>query len=408
MSDEALGLAHSGQRPSYETSATEPRAGLSMMPGEESLSGNDAASNRRLFYVADWLPPEFGAVGQYALLFARELAQSGRHVSLIGLGSGDQPRVTDERLGNGTLEIKRLRARHYNKSGMVARLIWSLGANARLISAVVRDPRSKNAQVLFTGSPPFMLFFAIFVKWLRGAKLIYRITDFYPEVLIAALGKKPFALGMFERVTWWFRRSVDEFEALGGDQRLLLINGGIASQKIRLKRDVPPIAITGDEVPAPVPDTLKGCKILLYSGNYGVAHEVETVIGGLLKHHRAGGVFGLWLNASGSNVQPILRRLQTAGVPVVHTEPGSLDTLPNLLAAADAHLITLRPSFSGLVLPSKVYGCLSSRRPIIFIGPKGSDVHYLCSNSPTTKYEQVEPGDIDGFAGALNALQNEC
>jgi len=36
-----------------------------------------------LSYVVDWLPPDFGAVGQYGLIFARELAESGRRVYLL-------------------------------------------------------------------------------------------------------------------------------------------------------------------------------------------------------------------------------------------------------------------------------------------------------------------------------------
>ena len=46
--------------------------------------------------------------------------------------------------------------------------------------------------------------------------------------------------------------------------------------------------------------------------------------------------------------------------------------------AADAHLVTLRPQFSGIVLPSKIYACLATRRPIVFVGPQSSDVHLLC------------------------------
>src|SRR6266404_9484376 len=41
----------------------------------------------RLLYLCDWLPPDYGAVGQYSLLFARELAAEGRDVVLAGLSS---------------------------------------------------------------------------------------------------------------------------------------------------------------------------------------------------------------------------------------------------------------------------------------------------------------------------------
>ena len=44
------------------------------------------------------------------------------------------------------------------------------------------------------------------------------------------------------------------------------------------------------------------------------------------------------------------------------------DVLPQSLSAADIHFISLRPSFTGLVVPSKFYGALASGRPIIFEG----------------------------------------
>jgi hypothetical protein len=358
-----------------------------------------------LFYIVDWLPPDFGAVGQYGLIFAREIAQGGRDVCLIGLTSGT-PSTSHEALGpTGALEIKRLPAKPYNKSGFISRSIWSFRTNCRLILEVIRDPRSRGAEILFTGAPPFMLFFAIFAKWIRRARLTYRITDFYPEVLIAALGNRSLPLAFFQQITWMLRRQVDTIQALGEDQRRLLLTGGIAPERINLKRDVAPVPISGSEKAAEVPLELTGRKILLYSGNYGVAHEVDTVVEGLIRHHREGSAqFGLWLNASGSSVDAVAKRLRAAGVPFAQTRPLPLEELPGLLVAADAHLITLRPKFEGVVVPSKLYGCLASRRPILFVGPKGSDVHLLCARAKQTWYEHVEPGDAKSFSEALDRL----
>jgi glycosyltransferase involved in cell wall biosynthesis len=370
---------------------------------EASNGAVKAGYQRHLFYVVDWLPPDFGAVGQYALIFGREIAKTGRMVSVIGLTS-DGRKTRGENVDTGVLEIKWVPAKRYNKSGLISRLVWSLRTNLKLIWEVVRDPRSQGAEILFTGSPPFMLFFAVFAKWLRRASLTYRITDFYPEVLIAALGKHPLPLVLFEKLTWWFRRRVDTFQVLGEDQRRLLVAGGIAHERITLKRDIPPIPITGKEMPAQRPSVLGSRKVLLYSGNFGVAHEIDTVVEGFIRHHDAGGPFGLWLNASGSGLRSIVGRLHAARIPLAQTEPGPLDQLPAILAAADAHLITLRVGFSGLVLPSKIYACLSSGRPILFVGPKSSDVHLLCTEAKHPGYQQVDPGDVDGFARALARL----
>jgi hypothetical protein len=357
-----------------------------------------------LFYVVDWLPPEFGAVGQYAMVFAREMAEAGRQVTLVGLTSGPSSAEVERFASGGILETARIAISTYDKTKYASRLIWLFKANLHLMARVLRDGRSRGGEILFTGAPPFMLFFAVLAKYIRGARLIYRITDFYPEVIIAELGRKSLPLAIFERIAWAMRRRVDLFQALGEDQRKLLIAGGISPHRIILKRDISPVPITGRERPMSPPPVLSGHPILLYSGNYSVAHEVETVVEGLIHHWSGKGRFGLWLSASGKNVAVVEQRLRCASVPVAWTQPVPLDDLPSLLAAADVHLSTLRNPFAGYVLPSKVYACIGSGRPILFVGPENSDVHLLCSEAGSASYERVEPGDVDGFAAAIDRL----
>jgi hypothetical protein len=114
------------------------------------------------------------------------------------------------------------------------------------------------------------------VKIIRNTRLVYRITDFYPEVLITELGHR-FWLLMIERLIWYLRRKVDAFEVLGNDQRAILIAGGIASDRICLTRDISPAEIRGDEIPIMTPGQLEGLQVLLYSGNYGtVSRTIAT------------------------------------------------------------------------------------------------------------------------------------
>ena len=109
---------------------------------------------------------------------------------------------------------------------------------------------------------------------------------FLPEVLIAALGKSPLPLRLFEKLTWWFRERVRTFEVLGEDQRHLLLAGGIPPNRIRLKRDISPVQVSDEVKPAQKPRGVGVAKeFFLYSGNYGVAHETETIVQGLIRHH---------------------------------------------------------------------------------------------------------------------------
>lgn len=356
-----------------------------------------------LFYLVDWLPPDFGAVGQYGVLFAREIAErEARKVFLIGLTSGRPSSEKEVFASGGKLEIVRISSAPYQKGRLLNRLLWTVSTNFRLIKEVMRNPASHNAEVLFTGAPPFMLFFAVPLKLFRKVRLIYRITDFYPEVMIAELGRQNIPLRLLQSLTWFLRRQVDMVQALGVDQRQILIRGGIPPARILIKRDRSPIPWTGKEKLLPAPEELIDRKILLYSGNYGLAHETDTVVEGLIRHYRNGsGRFGLWLNASGQNADAVAKRLSIARVPFARSAPAPLESLGALLKSADVHLITLRTQFSGIVLPSKIYACIESGRPILFVGPESSDVHLLCTHSEGLLYRRVEPGDSAGFATAL-------
>jgi len=54
-------------------------------------------------------------------------------------------------------------------------------------------------------------------------------------------------------------------------------------------------------------------------------------------------------------------------------------------------------------MPSKIYACLESHKPILFVGSAESDVHLLAQAGPAA-YWRVACGDSRGFAFALEEL----
>jgi hypothetical protein len=355
-------------------------------------------------YVCDWLPPDFGAVGQYALHHARQRASEGSNVALYGLSSSGPSRV-EEDIGSGHLSIVKMHARIYNRASLRQRAWWTFRTNFRLVYAALSEIR-RSEELVFTGSPPFLLHLVAPLNLLLRSKLTYRITDFFPECLIAELGRKPWYLAALLRLTLFWRRRVDVIEVLSEDQRRRLLEKGLRPERIVLRRDTSPVAITPGTPPAPRPAPLEGKRILLYSGNFGVAHDHETFLAGYRRHHREGsGRVALWLNAQGSRAEAVEKALAEEGLPVHRTRPVPLDQLASLLVTPDAHLITLRDAFVGYVLPSKVYGCIDSGKPIIYVGSRDSDVHLLCAAKATPGwYEQISVGDSESVFRALERL----
>jgi hypothetical protein len=358
----------------------------------------------RVVYLADWLPPDFGAVGQYALAAARRLAAEGRDVLLAGLSSqGDSE--TLERTGSGRLRVLRLATDVYDRADFGERAAWTLRTDLRLVAATL-PALARADEIVFTGSPPFLVHLLVPLAGLLRRRLTYRISDFHPECLIAELGRTPRALALLARWTNFLRRRVDRFEVLGEDQRRRLEAIGVRPERIELVRDDSPVAIDGTVEPLPRPAELGGRFALLYSGNFGVAHDDATFVEGYRRHHAEGsGRVALWLNATGAKAERVERRLRELDLPVHRTRPLPLAELARLLVTPDAHLITLRDEFVGYVLPSKVYGCIRSGRPVLFVGSAASDVDLLCrERMPAASYRRVAVGDAAGVAAALEAL----
>ena len=146
-----------------------------------------------------------------------------------------------EPIGTGSLEILRIHRPTYKKQKFVARLTLDELCPTCFCSVAPLAPCDEPMLLLFTGSPPLMLHFIAPLNLLLRKKLIYRITDFHPECLIAERGRAGFILGLLLRLTQFWRRRVDQFEVLGFDQARRLAECGIEDDRIILKRDPSPV-----------------------------------------------------------------------------------------------------------------------------------------------------------------------
>jgi hypothetical protein len=362
---------------------------------------------RRLVYICDWLPPDFGAVGQYAIFFAREWAKNGWAVTLVGLTSGEPSRQPAECVGDGTLEVIRVHRRPRKRQRLATRIIWTILSNLLLVKAAFGSMCRANA-VLLTGSPPLMLHFIAPLNLLIRADLIYRINDFHPECLIANRGRSGFLVNVLLHLTEFWRRRVSEFEVLGFDQAQRLIAIGIPKERICLKRNPSLIGFAPGLRPLPLPDGLRGGSgVILYSGNWGIAHDEDTFIDAYSQYIlEARGGLRFWLNAVGPKADRVESELCRRGIFVYRSHPCPLEQLPQLLLAADVHLITLRDAFVGYVLPSKVHACIESGKRIIFVGNERSDVHLLASRALSSlDYRRVGVGDVGDLVKALREME---
>ena len=310
-------------------------------------------------------------------------------------------------IGSGSLEIIRIYRRTYQKQKFLARLAWTILSNLLLLRAAFASMWRADA-VLFTGSPPLMLHFIAPLNIFLRKLLIYRITDFHPECLIAERERAGRLLGMLLRLTRFWRRRVHRFEALGLDAGRRLAENGIPQERVRLKRDPSPVTFRSGLAPLSLPDELRGgAGVILYSGNWGVAHDENTFIEAYSHYvQQSKQPLKFWLNATGAKADRVEQELRARATPIYRSRLLPLEDLPRLLLAVDVHLITLRDPFVGYVVPSKIYSCIESGKRVLFIGSASSDVHLMATEALTAdRYCRVDVGDVKGLVAALHALE---
>src|SRR3989449_10471003 len=111
---------------------------------------------------------------------------------------------------------------------------------------------------------------------------------------------------------------------------------------------------------------------LLYSGNFGRAHSHEAFfeLARVLKEDKIVFTFGVRGNRADFLRDQIGRDDTNIRIAPFASEA----ELEARLSAADIHLVSLRPEWEGLVVPSQFFGSLAAGRPVIFAGPADSDI----------------------------------
>src|SRR5262249_22528967 len=87
---------------------------------------------------------------------------------------------------------------------------------------------------------------------------------------------------------------------------------------------------------------------------------------------------GVGLVFVGDGAQRARLEIEAAGAANVRFLPFFRAThIPSVLAAADVHVITIKPGLEGVVVPSKLYGILAAGRPILAVAPQQTDAATL-------------------------------
>ncbi|MDR5727262.1 MAG: glycosyltransferase family 4 protein, partial [Terriglobia bacterium] len=268
-----------------------------------------------------------------------------------------------------------------------------------LVGAIWHGFRVQGPDIYVTlTTPPLLPIIGSVLSTLRRARHVLWEMDVYPDIATdVCFFKKN---GMIDRLVGavldWSRRRADTIVVLGDDMKARLLARGISEAKIRVVENwADGVEIT----PLPFP---AGPLVIQYSGNFGMAHEAETITGVIerLQNHPD---FQFMFVGGGSKRPALMELCRAKDIRNVEfREYCDRADLGKNLAKGHLGLVTQLPQTVGSVVPSKIYGIMAAGRPLLYIGPDHSTparhVHRFNSGW------HIQPGDIDGLEQLLLRL----
>jgi colanic acid biosynthesis glycosyl transferase WcaI len=153
-------------------------------------------------------------------------------------------------------------------------------------------------------------------------------------------------------------------------------------------------------------EELSGRFVIGYSGNMGRVHDFATVIEAmhLLRDHSSLIFLFTGGGTQKASLEDLVAKNGLESLAAIRPYQPQ-ERLGMLLGCSNVHLVTMRPEFEGLAVPSKFYGVLAAGRPCVFVGHPQGELARLIQ-----KYDcgmVVRIGDACALAHALLSLHND-
>ncbi|HUC53808.1 MAG TPA: glycosyltransferase family 4 protein [Candidatus Cybelea sp.] len=223
--------------------------------------------------------------------------------------------------------------------------------------------------------PPFQGIVGAFVAMLKGRPYVYNIRDLYPDMAVGGSIVEPGRLTrIWEKLHRWALRRATRVIVLGADMRARMVAKGVDPARVSIVRDGTEI-LPRNSPAAPDPEVVRAIRgsfsfVLVHAGNLGFYGAWNTLVTAARRLANEG--VGLVFVGDGARRAQIERAaMGSSNIRFLEFFPAS--KISSVLAAADAHVITVKHGLEGVVVPSKMYGILAMGKPIVAVAPRETD-----------------------------------
>ena len=321
------------------------------------------SSKQRLWIISELFPPEETSTAYIMGEIAGALSQKYDICVLCGAEIYDWSRKQSENTMNplGNYRVIRAETHSFDKNSIVGKAQSFLSTTLSIYKLAKKNIKRGDKVLMVTNPAPLILLMSR-LKIKRQLELNILVHDVFPENTVAAGINIPlcqFIKSFFDKAY----SKADKLIVLGRDMAQLM------NQKTKGQVDLRIIENWGDFEnihESPMPDTKR--IILQYAGNIGRVQGLDRILETLPED--------IELHFYGSGAME--EKLKAYNKPNVYFHgPYTRSEQSEILGKCHISLVTLNDKMYGLGIPSKTYNILASGRPILYFGPKNSEIELL-------------------------------
>lgn len=266
----------------------------------------------------------------------------------------------------------------------------------------------RRVDVAFAMTPPLPM---AATGWLaslpRRAPLVLNVQDVFPDVAVelgVLRGRRVIAAASaLER--WSYARSA-AVTVLSDDMRANLAAKMRHPSRLHVIPnfvDVESVRPMGKENSYRAEYGLSDKTVVMYAGNVGMSQSLDLLVAAARETRDRDDVVYV-VNGGGSTLADL--QASAADLPNMRFVPMQpYERLPEVLAAADVHVVPLKRELSRSSVPSKTYSILAAGRPVLASVDEGSEVQRIVEAAGAGV--AVPPEDERAFVTALGDLLND-
>ncbi len=324
-------------------------------------------------------PPYRGATGRVLRDLARAFADDGWKVTVITSG----PRLRREH--DGKVRVIRVKAPVKKRRARAYLNVWM-----KLFWAALNQPR--HDLVVTMTDPPLLVVAGRMLAGIKRSRHIHWCQDLYPDIL-PALGfrMKKSRMRFYHKLSRRAMKRCDKVVTIGRCMARKLTHSGIDPGRVSVIPNWPDYELSPPGQKAvmrrrrvqPMKEA-KGARPfdllrtdgatskfrVLYSGNLGRAHPIDTILGAAMILGKEHPEIEFVFVGDGPAYERLAHERSKRNLDNVRLLPFQPNSrLRELMESGDLHLITMKHESAGMLVPCKLYAALAVGRPCILVGP---------------------------------------